>query len=60
MSWDFENCKQLELKLEDTREEWQKNGFKTKEDWIKACYFDREFKYIAKGGHHFDYLTENS
>jgi len=39
MSWDFENAKQLELELEDTREEWQKNGFKTKEEWIKACYF---------------------
>ena len=24
MSWDFENAKQLELQLEDTREEWQK------------------------------------
>ena len=60
MSWDFENAKQLELQLEDTRDEWEKNGFKTKEDWVKACYFDREFKYLTKGGNHFDYLTENS
>ena len=60
MSWDFENAKQLELQLEDTRDEWEKNGFKTKEEWCKACAFDREFKYLSQGGHHFDYLTKTS
>jgi hypothetical protein len=60
MSWDFENAKQLELQLEDTREDWQKNGFKTKEEWVKACYFDREFNYLTQGGNHFDYLTKTS
>ena len=57
VKWDFENCKQLELKLDDPREEWEKNGFKTREEWLKACAFDKEFKYLEKRNkNHFSYL----
>ena len=64
MSWDFENAKQLQLPFIDTREEWEVNGFKTKEEWCKACAFDREFKYLKSlnlnDRSHFDYLSKNS
>ena len=64
MSWDFENAKQLQLPFMDTREEGEVNGFKTKEEWFKACAFDREFKYLKtlnlNDRSHFDYLTKNS
>jgi len=39
---------QTELKLTFEKEEWEKHGFKTREAWIKACEFDREFKYMKR------------
>ena len=39
---------QTELKLTFKKEEWEKHGFKTREAWIKACEFDREFKYMKR------------
>ena len=57
MSWDFDNMKQLELKLEFKQEEWEKHGFKTREEWIAACNWDREFKYLeSRNENHFSYL----
>lgn len=57
--------RQLEFKFEEMTDkkelsEWEQNGFKTKEEWCKACAFDREFKYLTEGGNHFDYLTKTS
>tara|TARA_B100001093_G_C26747017_1_gene979329 strand:- start:766 stop:942 length:177 start_codon:yes stop_codon:yes gene_type:complete len=57
--------RQLEFDFEmmsgnEEMSEWEQNGFKTKEEWMRACAFDREFKYLQKGGHHFDYLTKKS
>ena len=44
---------QKELQLNDTREEWEVNGFKTKDEWLKACALDREWERIF--GHRKDY-----
>lgn len=44
---------QKELQLNDTREEWEKNGFKSKEEWLKACALDREWERIF--GHRKDF-----
>jgi len=57
--------RQLEFDFEmmsgnEETSEWEQNGFKTKEEWMRACAFDREFNYLQTGGHHFDYLTKKS
>ena len=44
---------QKELQFNDTREEWEVNGFKTKDEWLKACALDREWERLF--GHKKDY-----
>ena len=39
---------QTEMSFTFEKEEWEKHGFKTREVWLKACAYDREFKFMKK------------
>lgn len=39
---------QTELKFSFKKEEWEKHGFKTREEWLRACAYDREFKFMKR------------
>tara|TARA_R100001460_G_scaffold101856_1_gene145999 strand:- start:1091 stop:1258 length:168 start_codon:yes stop_codon:yes gene_type:complete len=39
--------KQLDL-FENQKEEWEKFGFATREEWLKAKAFDRAFKHMEQ------------
>ena len=39
---------QTEMSFTFEKEEWEKHGFKSREEWLKACAFDKEFKHMKR------------
>tara|TARA_S200000501_G_C20816682_1_gene740870 strand:+ start:1358 stop:1525 length:168 start_codon:yes stop_codon:yes gene_type:complete len=39
---------QTEIPFSFEKEEWEKHGFKSRDEWLKACAFDREFKFMKR------------
>jgi len=40
--------KQLDLFENTKKEEWEKHGFRTREEWLKAKSYDRAFKHMEQ------------
>ena len=47
---------QLDL-FEQPKKEWEKHGFATREQWIKAKEYDRAFRHMKQAN--FEYLKKN-